>query len=400
MRLRLLLVALLSAGAAGTARAQRATVPVITLDKGAVEVPDPFSQLAGVIELRDGRVLALDMKEKELRLVDLKSGDVAPVSRLGGGPLEYQVPGILIRGAADTAAYYDLTQRRLLLFSPNGVPLRTVAYGTNAMAMLSMMQPAWADAAGRLYGVTLGMNIGQPNAPTAPTFSDSVEIQSFDVRTGKVESLARVRSTTAAAKPKMDMGPSGVKMSLTASDFSSGDTWTVLPDGKVAILRDGVYRVHFVATGRPEVLGPTVAHTPVPVTPSDRRAILDSVRKAVEEGLKPARQAAAQAGRGGAAMSIEAEVLEPERWATTKPPYASLAASPDAYLWVGQLGAYGDKSARFDVLTSSGSLQARVVLAAGETLIGLGRGVVFTIRTDADDLQYLRRYALPAPLAR
>jgi hypothetical protein len=55
----------------------------------------------------------------------------------------------------------------------------------------------------------------------------------------------------------------------------------------------------------------------------------------------------------------------------------------------------GTKSARFDVLNGTGAPVAQVVLAPGERFVGLGRGTVYTIRKDADDLQYLRKYQLP-----
>jgi hypothetical protein len=52
------------------------------------------------------------------------------------------------------------------------------------------------------------------------------------------------------------------------------------------------------------------------------------------------------------------------------------------------------------VLDGGGALIARVRVPPGETVIGFGRGRVYTTRLDADDLMYLRRYALPAPLGR
>ena len=95
---------------------------------------------------------------------------------------------------------------------------------------------------------------------------------------------------------------------------------------------------------------------------------------------------------------MEIDVLEPESWPATKPPYSGVIASPDGRLWVSVHQGAGTKSTRFDVLDGTGALVARVQLAPGETYVGLGRGTVYTIRTDSDDLQYLRRYTLPAPI--
>jgi hypothetical protein len=97
---------------------------------------------------------------------------------------------------------------------------------------------------------------------------------------------------------------------------------------------------------------------------------------------------------------IEFDVREPARWASHLPPYTGIQASPDGLLWVAVPNSVGDRSGHHDVLDGTGSLVARVVLAPGETLIGLGRGTAYTMRTDEDDLQYLRRYMLPVPIAR
>jgi hypothetical protein len=55
----------------------------------------------------------------------------------------------------------------------------------------------------------------------------------------------------------------------------------------------------------------------------------------------------------------------------------------------------GEKRPLYEVLNGKGALVTRVQLAAGERLVGLGRGTVYTTRTDEDGLQYLRKYVLP-----
>jgi hypothetical protein len=64
-------------------------------------------------------------------------------------------------------------------------------------------------------------------------------------------------------------------------------------------------------------------------------------------------------------------------------------------LWVALSAPTGAKVSRLDVLDAAGTLLAHVQLAPGERIVGFGRGTVYTIRTDDDDLQYLRRYILP-----
>ena len=399
-QVRLLFPALaLTVVVAGSAPAQ-ARVPVITLDRGAKEFAESFSAITQVLELRSGSLLVLDDGEKELRLVDLARGTMRPVGRQGGGPLEYKVPGLLLPGAADTASYYDAMQQRLLLVSPQGTVLRTAPLGVtgDVASMISRMQPAGTDAAGHIYGQTTGMKMPTPQSGTQgpmPTFADTIQIQSLDLRSGKTTRLATIRSPVAKLAPKMEMAGRNVKLIVTAPDFSPQDVWTALPDGRVAMMRDGLYQVRFVAAGRAETKGPLIPSVAIPVTAREKKALVDSVRKVMDSIMAQATKQSAAAGGQGAAPSFTADVLEPPRWPAYKPPYMSLQSSPDGRLWVSLSQPTGNQATKFDVLNSAGALIAQVVLAPGERFVGLGRGTVYTVRKDEDDLQYVRKYVLP-----
>ena len=393
----------LSVAGVGAVRAQ-ARVPVVTLDRGASEFAESFSGIAQVLELRSGSLLVLDNGEKELRLVDFTRGTMRSLGRQGGGPLEYKVPGILLPGAADTAPYYDIMQQRLLLVSPQGTVVRTVPFGTagDVASMISRMQPTGTDAAGRLYGQTMGLKMPTPQSGAQgpmPTFADTIEIQSWDVRSGKTTKLASIRSPASKLAPKLEMAGTNTKITMTAPDFSPQDVWTALPDGRVAILQGGNYQVRFVGAGRAETIGPRIPSVPVPVTALEKKALVDSVRRGMDSMFPQiGRSAAAAAGASGRTTAVPrfaAEVLEPPRWPANKPPYTSLQSSPDGRLWVTLSQPTGTKTAKYDVLNGSGALIAHVELAPGERLVGLGRGTAYTTRKDEDDLQYLRRYVLP-----
>ena len=401
-RIRLVLPAFaLSVAVTGSARAQ-ARGPVITLDRGAKEFAESFSAVSQVRELRDGRLLVVDMGEKELRLVDLTRGTMSVVGRQGGGPVEYRMPGMLLPGASDTVAFYDPMQQRLLLISPQGIPVRTVPFGTtgDVAGMLARMQPTATDAAGRLYGQTMGAKMFTPQSGSQspmPTFVDTIQIQTLDYRSGKTTALATIRNPTSQLTPKMEFAAGKLKIIMTAPDYSPPDVWAALPDGRVAILRDGIYRVHLVGGGRAATLGPLIPSRPIPVTALERKAQLESVRKMMDSVMSETRKtiASATANSKTPGPSVEADVLEPRTWAANKPPYAALLSSPDGHLCVTLSQPPGTKTAKFDVLNSSGAPIAQVVLAPDERLVGLGRGTVYTVRKDADDLQYLREYQLP-----
>jgi hypothetical protein len=199
----------LATALATAANAQR-TVPTIVLDKGASEISDPFTRIGGMVELRDGRVLASELQEKEVWLVDFARSTRTQVARAGGGPTEIQL-GTMVPGASDSAVYNDMQQRRLLIFSPSGVPVFTRSSGgdrNDPMAALSAMQPRYIDASGRILGQTTGMTM--PSAKTAstnpndmmPTFADSVVIVRLDPASGRTDTVARIRNMTARSRRK------------------------------------------------------------------------------------------------------------------------------------------------------------------------------------------------------
>jgi hypothetical protein len=80
------------------------------------------------------------------------------------------------------------------------------------------------------------------------------------------------------------------------------------------------------------------------------------------------------------------------------PPFAgqnALFVAPNGQIWVARTREANDRVPKYDVLDASGKVAMRVALPAQTRVVGFGNGVVYTIRTDEDDLQYLQRYRLP-----
>jgi hypothetical protein len=63
--------------------------PNRTFGKAEVEFAEPFSQLVGLRELRDGRLIVSDSKDKVLQIIDLKTGRGTAIGREGAGPNEW-----------------------------------------------------------------------------------------------------------------------------------------------------------------------------------------------------------------------------------------------------------------------------------------------------------------------
>jgi len=394
-----------SARLAAQRPAQAATVPTIALTTGGVEFPEPFTEVTGIHELRDRRVLVLDNREATLQRVDFSARSATAVLRRGGGPTEAQFPIILIVSPSDRAVILDAQQARLLFFDASGTPTRTVALARDPMALLELGTPLAQDDAGRLYAIGSGFRMPAPGS-MQPRIDDSVALTRFTPGEARRDTVAIVPNPASAGSPKTEMTAAGVTLTTTAPSGAPLAVFTVMRDGRVAQLSGSEYRVRFTAPDGTTSMGPLLSTESIPVTPAMQRAALDSARARLESGMAASRrmmesQMASMGGGAAAQMpSITAKVLEPASWATTVAPYASLSEDGATRLWVGVPADIFFTLKHYDVLNASGARIARVTFAPRETLVKVTTTAIYTTRKDADDLVYLKRYPLPPALAR
>lgn len=69
--------------------------------------------------------------------------------------------------------------------------------------------------------------------------------------------------------------------------------------------------------------------------------------------------------------------------------------SPDGEVWVLRTRPAGDKIPTYDIFSRTGALVKSVALNPRSRVVGFGKGAVYVVRTDQDDLQYLQRYMRP-----
>jgi hypothetical protein len=129
------------------------------------------------------------------------------------------------------------------------------------------------------------------------------------------------------------------------------------------------------------------------VTKADKERARKHTRDAAEQGLKVGASMAAGAGQKLPKLSMELE--EPPTWLKVKPRFSSARAAPDGRVWVARPLRGASDAVVFDVLAPGGKLERRVRFPASVTLLGFGKGTVYAIRRDEDDLRYLQRYHLP-----
>ena len=371
------------------------SVPSIVLSKPQVELADPFSSLAGVRELRDGRVIAIDSRDKVISVVNFRAGTATTIGREGSGPKEYGVPSRIFALPGDSSAVFDAGNRRYIVVTPDA-DMGDFLFEHNPGAgrespMMLLRNATAADAPGNLY--VQGSAVAQINEGLR--FFDSVSIERFDRKTGHRDTVAyvpadaevsrnMVQAKSKAAGPSAPGRQAAIMQAVAGPPFHTRDQWAVATDGRVAIVRVEPYRVDMVEPNGTRRRGAPIAHERVRVTDAHKEEWREEAR---------ARIAAALPGSGREAQS---EFPEPATWPEVLPPFLDNAVSfaPDGLVWIRRTAPAGSPPT-FDLVDREGKLARRVVLPKRAQLIAFGAGSVYVARVDDDGLQYLQRYALP-----
>ena len=377
-------------------------VPTRTLSKPDAEYSEPFTQVTGVRELKDGRLIVIDPRDKTVQVVDMARGTATKLGREGSGPGEYGIPMRLMALPGDTTAISDMLNNRLLLIHPNAtvggfvdlnVPPPSGGRGDGrGMVMIGGNMPTMSDAKGRMYyqGPPFRMT------DTGPQSADSVPMIRWDRRSGKRDTLAWL-SLPASANQVTSSGGRGnqqVRIRMGGGPpFTGADQMLVAPDGRVAIVHHDPYSVDFVSGTGQRTRGAPIRY--------DRQRISEGHKAEWREAQKTATglMITNDNGRRSATIGPAGVQQDPEVWGGDyMPPFLqqALSFSNDGFLWVRRTGPAGQPPT-FDVIDRAGKVVQRVVLPKRSRLVGFGNGAVYTVRLDEDDLQYLQKHKFTMP---
>ena len=380
-------------------------VPTRTLSKPDAEYSEPFTMIAGVRELRDGRVIAIDPRDKTIQVVDLKAGTATKLGREGSGPGEYGIPTRLLALPNDTSAVADMLNNRMLLINPNAtvggfvdlnVPPPSGGRGDGrGMMMIGNSMPTASDAKGRMYVQ------GSPFRMTenGPVTSDSLPMTRWNRASGKRDTLAWLRVPPGSNQISGSRGRGGTNVSVRMGGgppFNGADMMAVAPDGRVAIVHHDPFSVDFVNEAGQRTRGQPIRYDRIKVSDAHKQEWRERQKSAMGMMIT-----SDNTGRRSAAMVPNNNVQDPESWGGEyMPPFLSgtntLSFSNDGYLWIQRTGPAGQPPT-FDVIDRAGNLALKVVLPKKSRLLGFGNGAVYIARVDEDDLQYLQRHRFVMP---
>lgn len=370
--------------------AQQPKVPVQTLSKPDATFDEPFTQVVGLRELKNGEVIVGDLRDRTLQKINLKTGATVALSREGSGPTEYSYPMGVYALPGDSTAIYDLGNQRYLVLDPTGKAVSTfrMEEGGSGGGMMILRAASAVDARGRLYYSTRGEpKGGMGEGP--PTFSDSGQIIRYDRATGKSDTLGAV------LVPKPAVVASGSannrNVNIRQVPMAPEDAWGVAPDGRVGIARVRTDQVEWILPGGKTVTGPKLPYAPIKVTDADKKAWQEqTARGGIMVSNENGRVTA------GPAPSTPRPIDPSIEWPATKPPFprSAVRVAPTGELWLLRSRPASDPTPLYDLFDGQGRLVKQVRLPANTRLVAFGKDVVYLVRRDADDLEYLERYRL------
>lgn len=364
-------------------------VAVRTLTKPEVEYPEPFTLVDGVRELRDGRLVVVDPRDKIVQLVDMKSGSAVKIGREGGGPGEYGLPQGALALPGDSTLVPDVLNRRSLVILPNGKPGGFLDMPPNEGSRGGMMMlgnlPRRADLKGGLYLSTPGFKMTE----AGPQVSDSAAVLRWRPAEKRLDTLAKLALPKNNSQVSGSAGRMNVRIGA-ANPFAARDEFAVAPDGRVAVVRVADYHVEWVLPNGQHVTGAPIRYDRLKLSEAHKQEWRESRKNQFGLMMENVN------GRMSATMApVPKDVPDPGDWPEYLPPFTADAAvaAPDGRLWVRRTGPAGAPTT-YDVIDANGKLAEKVVLPKRTRLVGFGSRAVYLVRTDEDDLQYLGRYVV------
>jgi hypothetical protein len=346
------------------------------------QLEEPWSGPLQLVELRNGDLLVHDGREKRLVVASFATQEQRDVSREGSGPTEFRSVFGMWRMPGDSVQVMDVMQQRILVLDPAGRAQRTSPLPGMGDPMAFARRPLTRelDARGRWYGEGRDLRF----ADGKMSFGDSVIIVRTDPASSRADSLAKMENVVRAP----EMGSGAVRMRVPG--YPKQDIWGVFPDGRLLVLRADGYVPEVIAPDGSTRRAAAIPYPRLPVTDADKRVMMDSIRRAIEDGM---RQAAGMVPAG--TQMPRFDLQEPNPWQAERPPFNGdrVRVDPRGRAWVPVVDRTPGQ--RYDVLDTSGRVVDAIKLPPRVQLLGFGARSLYSARRDEDDLLYIRRHPLP-----
>lgn len=389
---------------------QAAVIPVVEVPAATARSVATIGTVFGVRELSDGRVLVNDPGRKQVLLFDAGLGTVSVViDSVPGTAKSYPVNvGRIARWLGDSTIFGGGGQPQVVL-DASGKIVRAIApppMGVGNGMTIRFPPAELSDPKGRLYtrGVTQIL-MGRV---------DSTSLVRADLDARTVDVVGMLRSTGGRNRPDAPINGRRVVTSII-QPVPTEDSWTVLSDGTLAIVRGEDYHVDWVL---PDGTKSSTAKLPFDwkrLTDAEKQHMIDSARVVWDSLMliRNRRVGAADAngnvlptgggdpdggGGGGGGRSGGGGPPANNDAGYQRMDFPPLSEIPDFYPPVHRDGALADLDGNlwilpttsaqsqhgelvYDVVSPKRGLFTRVRMPVGRSLVGFGRGGVLYLQS-------------------
>ena len=338
-----------------------------------------FTVVTSVRELRDGRVLVTDGRERKLFVGDFRTRAVQQVGRNGSGPGEYGMVGFLRPLAGDSSIMLDAMARRWLLLD-----------GATIVGQQSPDHPAVLASGGFFtHSDTLGHVLTRrvPERADGLTVTDRRDSSNLVLvrrSTGVAQTVARVRNVE--RRIEIDRASDGRitrSSSMVVGPLRSEEQAVLFADGWLAIARLDPFRVDWRAPTGAWTRGAPLPVPEIRVTARERDAFFARNPNAFGPSSVPGLPATPRPTASD--------------FPATVPPFALAAVSdgPAGLLLIKRHRSADVGPSHYLLVDRRGALVGELVLPDNTSIVGAGPRSVYVVVKDEDDLQTLRRHAWP-----
>jgi hypothetical protein len=321
-------------------------VPVRRLGKPLWTSADGFSTTPSIRELRDGSLIVVDAKDREVSLLSSSGTKVRVLGRRGAGPGEYRWPIAALPIPGDSTLIVDRELRRLIVLAPNGTPVRTATAPSGAGRTLDF--EAIADARGGMVFPSQLVSAGD---------TVMVPLLRWDRATGRVDTIGRMQLRASVTRT-MTRGGRAFRVETRVIYYSPTDALVPAQDGGVIVLRGADYHAELIRPDRTTQAFPPVSYARVPLSAAEKKEEADGD------------------------LPVPAY----------KPPFIEAHASGDGEIWVWRHLAGESPEREWDVLNAQGKRIATLRTPNNQRVLAVTRTRVYVTRVDADGLNWIEAY--------
>ncbi|MEO7361029.1 MAG: hypothetical protein ABI120_11915 [Gemmatimonadaceae bacterium] len=348
--------------------------------------------------LSNGRVMVNDVNRRRVLLFEPSLSTFSLVVDSGsttGTAMSSAVPSAqLIAYPGDSTLYVDFATQALLVIDGGGKVARVMALPRPNDAIYlaaGAFGAAHVDPQGRL--VYRGMRPPKilPPEPgskimmSLPQQSDSGPILRADFDTRTVDTVTTLKILQPGAMTIEQEGQN-VSLKLVVNPMDTGDEWTMLPDGTIAIVRAHDYHVDWVSADGKITSSPKMAFDWKRMSDEQKQFKLDSMRPLLQKAIDDAPGQMMPTATGPRRMKIQFQFVPLEKLPDYEPAIApgALKVDPKGNLWiVPRTSAGANGGVLYDVVSRKGEVTERVQFPKGYALAGFGvLDEVYLLRVD------------------